>query len=65
MTPEMDRAGEALREARNNYDSAEHNLAVARANLNRAEREFHEIWGKALANPAKTSRLPSDQRGTE
>jgi outer membrane protein TolC len=61
VTPEMDRADEALREARANYDSAEHNLAVARATLNQAEREFHASWGKALANPAKTSRLSSDQ----
>jgi outer membrane protein TolC len=45
----MDRASDDLADARLEYAIAESNLAIARAELTRAERRFHEVWGKALA----------------
>lgn len=44
MSPEMERAACELAEARASYKSAEHNLAVARANLTRAERNVDRVW---------------------
>lgn len=62
MTEEMDRAAEAFREARANYEVAEHNLAAARASLTKADRRFHEVWGKALCNPLKVKPVITKHR---
>lgn len=48
---EMDRANEALREARADYDAAESNLAVARAKLTRAQRTADGVFRRLAQSP--------------
>lgn len=48
MSNEMDRANAALREARHDYETAESNLAVARAKLTRAQRWADGVFRKMV-----------------
>lgn len=61
LMEQFERASEAVREARRNYESAEHNMAIARAALTRAERELEPLW-RDLVNAPAPAPLSVDQR---
>lgn len=57
---EMDRANEALREARADYEAAETNLAIARANLTRAQRRADGLFRLMAERSPQVGAVPHD-----